>query len=142
MPARRIAAIVSPVLTFVRWLFSELAPGVDVFLGLLGTAWLGLMLTHAEIFERGNLQGMSWMPDKAWIAFVALTVALHFAGLARPTAITLRVCSQLLTSWYWLLISISLARTGLSTGPFTYALIGAASLVAAIYVSGHGKRAA
>ena len=142
MPSRRIAAVVSPLLVFVDWLFSELAPGVDLFLGTLATAWLVLMVERPDVFDQGSFRGMQWMPDEAWIAFVALTAALHLFGLYRLHSIKLRVGSHLLTSWYWLLVAISFFRVGVTPGIFAYGLIGCAALCSAIYISGRSRRVA
>lgn len=136
MPFRRLSLAVSPLLRCLEWLFSELAPGVDLFLGLLGIAWLALMVRKPAVFDAGNLAGMQWLPDRAWMGFLAIIVALHLFGLVRPSAVRLRVPGILLSSWYWMLVSISLTRISLAPGTFTYALIGAAALGSAIYVSG------
>lgn len=136
MPTRRIATVLSPFLTFVDWMFGPLVPFVDVFLGLLALSWLGLMVGWPNIFDHGNQRGMQWLPDEAWMGFLALTVALHAAGLAQIRATTLRFVAALLSSWFWLLVAISFSRVGLSTGNVVYGLIGTGALMAAVYISG------
>lgn len=142
MPARRIAALASPVLSFVDWLFSELAPGMDLFLGLLGVGWLALMIGRPDLFTVGNFRGMEWLPggNPAWTVFMALTTALHVVGLCRLSWMKVRIASHLLTSWYWLSVAISFARVGLTTGIVAYGLIGVMSLCSAIYISGRPRR--
>ena len=142
MPARRAALVVSPLLRFTEWCFSPLAPGVDLFLGLLASCWFALMIGRPAIFNQGSFVGMQWLPDAAWIAFVGLTAALHFVGLTRLHAIPLRVTAGLFSSWFWVLIAISFARVVVSTGLFTYALIGGMALVSTIYISGRPRRGA
>lgn len=141
MPARRIAAAVSPLLNFVEWLFSDLAAGVDLFFGAIGAGLLFLMLTRPGIFAAGNFAGMDWMSLTMWIVFMAATVSLHLAGLFRLHLFKMRFCACLMSSWYWLTFAFSLTRVSLTTGSFTYSVIGLFALISAIYISGRSRRA-
>ncbi len=140
MPMRRLSAAVSPLLSLVEWIFSPLAPGVDLFLGLAAGFWGGMMVGRPGVFDTGNFVGMQWAPDAAWIVFVVGLFTIHMLGLLRPTWWQMRSAACLLSAWYWFLIAISLTRPGLTTGTWTYSLIGLVGLTAAIYVSGRGAR--
>ena len=139
MPIRRLSIAISPVLRFVDWIFDGEASGFDVLFMLGAAWWLFVMLVRPENFDTPPLVGMDWAPDAFWIVFVTSVAILHGLALWRPRMYRLRMGTALVSAWYWLTVSWSLGRLGISTGTGWYALVGAFALMLAVYLSGRDQ---
>ena len=140
MPLPRLSRAVAPLLSAGAWGFAPDLPVIDFVYGGIESWWLAMQLLHPEQFNRGNLAGMQWAPDVAWIVFVGALTLLHAAGLLDRHFYRLRAVSCLLSAWYWICISISITRISLSPGTGTYGILGALALGGAVYLTGRDQR--
>ncbi len=136
MPVRRLSLAISPLLRLADWLFSGAATGWDCLYLLGASWWLFMMLARPEIFDVPPLAGMTWAPDSFWVVFVASVVVMHGLALWRTGMYRLRMAAAMVSAWYWLTVSFSLSRNGLTTGSGFYAIVGLSAVMLTIYLSG------
>lgn len=126
---------VTGILFAAEWLYGPRAAGFDVALGALAAGWYGLMIGRPEMFDRGSLLGLTWLPDAVWICLLGCLAGMHMVGLVRPSWRAWRVSAVLASSWTWLFVSLSLSRIELTTGVIAYGVIGLGAVFGGIYLA-------
>ena len=128
--------VTEAIFAFASWLFGARAAWIDMKLSALSAGWCALMVARPELFDRGVLSGLDWLPDPVWIWLMAALATFHAVGLIRPRRVRLRIATALVSAWTWLFVALSLARVEFTTGILNYALIGFGALFGAIYIAG------
>lgn len=141
MTGRLTAVALRPV-RFAEWLFSPLAPSIDLVLMLYAAGWAILEVTRPHVFDIGALVGLRWVSDPTWIVLHLVLTVLHGIGLVRPYWRVLRIGAAFLSAWHWLFVAISLVRIDITPSVVAYSILGFWALFGGVYLAGLPRKAA
>lgn len=137
----RLTAIALRPVRFAEWLFSPLAPTIDLILMLFAAGWAILEATRPHVFDIGAFVGLRWVSDPIWLTLHVGLTLLHGVGLIWPYWRVLRISAAFLSAWHWLFVAISLLRIDFTPSVVAYSIVGFWALFGGVYLAGLPRKA-